>query len=92
MTQAGLESIKIAKQNGSWNILDEVEALIIPDDLEKAFHKESGSKEFFLSLSESDRKRLLYWLISGKKKETREKRLSEIIKHAVNQQKPPAFR
>ncbi|ACE06207.1 hypothetical protein Aasi_0836 [Candidatus Amoebophilus asiaticus 5a2] len=34
MTKAGLESIEIAKQNGSWTILDEVEALIIPNDLE----------------------------------------------------------
>lgn len=30
MTQAGLESIEIAKGNGSWEILDHVEELIIP--------------------------------------------------------------
>ncbi len=33
MTKAGLISIEIAKKNGSWNILDSTEALIIPDDL-----------------------------------------------------------
>ncbi|MAL18595.1 MAG: hypothetical protein CL667_12890 [Balneola sp.] len=92
MTKSGLKIIETAKQNGSWTILDGVEALIIPDDSEKEFHKNSGSKEFFLSLSKSDRKRLLYWLVSCKKKETREKRIGEIIKHAANNQKPPAFR
>ncbi|HHP7232666.1 MAG TPA: YdeI family protein, partial [Xenococcaceae cyanobacterium] len=36
MTEAGLEKIAIAKQNGSWHTLDEVEALIIPEDLQKS--------------------------------------------------------
>lgn len=53
MTQAGLDVIESAKRNGSWTILDTVEDLIIPDDLEKAFQKHKGSKEFFLSLSKS---------------------------------------
>src|SRR5690606_41745105 len=34
MTKAGYESIATAKQNGYWTILDEVEELIIPKDLE----------------------------------------------------------
>src|SRR6188768_2880532 len=37
MMPAGLECIEKAKQNGSWEILDEVEELIIPKDLELAF-------------------------------------------------------
>ncbi len=37
MEPAGYKSIEIAKQNGSWTILDEVEELVIPPDLEKAF-------------------------------------------------------
>ena len=36
MSKAGLECIKIAKANGSWSILDEVEELIIPKDLKFA--------------------------------------------------------
>jgi len=37
MTQAGLYIIEKAKHNGLWTILDEVEALIPPADLEQAF-------------------------------------------------------
>ncbi len=40
MTESGLKSIAIAKENGSWTILDEAEELIIPEDLEKAFKKQ----------------------------------------------------
>jgi uncharacterized protein YdeI (YjbR/CyaY-like superfamily) len=46
-----IDSIAVAKQNCSWTILDEVEDLIIPYDLEKAFKKHQGSKAFFQSLS-----------------------------------------
>lgn len=37
MQPAGLEMIKIAKQNGTWTALDEVENLILPDDLQELF-------------------------------------------------------
>ena len=32
MQEAGYKTIEIAKKNGSWSILDEVEALVIPED------------------------------------------------------------
>lgn len=91
MTQAGYESIERAKQNGSWTILDEVEELIIPKDLEKAFKKHKGSKEYFLSLSKSVRKMILQWLVLAKRSETRQKRIAEIAEHAVQKTKPKQF-
>ena len=33
MTEAGMQVIKVAKQNGSWSVLDDVEEHIIPKDL-----------------------------------------------------------
>lgn len=56
MAEAGLLTIEIAKKNGSLTILDEVEELIIPTDLEKAFATEPYSKEYYLSLSKSIQK------------------------------------
>lgn len=78
MTQAGFNSIEVAKQNGSWTILDEVEELIIPKDLETAFKKRKGSKDFFLSLSKTIRKMILTSLVLAKRPETRQKRIDEI--------------
>jgi len=88
MTKAGLESIEIAKQNGSWTILDKVEALIIPDDLDEAFKAKPGAKDFFLSLSKSARKNILQWLVLAKQQETRQKRIKEIVELAAFNLKP----
>ena len=92
MTAAGYASIETAKQNGSWTILDEVEELIVPEDLETAFGSQTGSKDFFLSLSKSVRKSMLQWLVLAKRPETRRKRVSEIAELASQGLKPKQFR
>ncbi|MGS2761749.1 YdeI/OmpD-associated family protein [Sinomicrobium sp. M5D2P9] len=92
MTGAGLKSVEIAKQNGSWTILDDVEALIIPDDLEEGFKTRPGSKDFFLSLSKSVKKIILQWLVFAKREETRQKRIGEIVESAGQKLKPKPFR
>lgn len=92
MTQAGLDSIEIAQQNGSWTILDQVEELIIPQDLETAFNNHLNSKDFFLSLNKSSRKVMLQWLVLAKRPETRQKRILEIAELAGQHLKPTQFR
>lgn len=91
MTEAGLKVIETAKQNGSWTILDEVEELIVPEDLEKAFKKHKGSKDYFLRLSKSIRKMLLQWIVLAKRPETRQKRINEIAELAGQNKKPKQF-
>lgn len=88
MTEAGFKSIATAIQNGSWTILDEVEELIIPADLEAAFADKPNSKDFFLSLSKSVRKIILAWLVFAKTIETRQKRITEIVESAEQKLKP----
>jgi uncharacterized protein YdeI (YjbR/CyaY-like superfamily) len=92
MTEAGFECIENAKQNGSWTVLDEVEALKIPKDLELAFNNKIGSKEFFLGLSKSIRKSILQWIVLAKLPETRRKRIIEIAEMASQNLKPKQFR
>lgn len=92
MAAAGLEAIEKAKLNGSWTLLDEVEELIIPKDLEKAFQSMPGSKAFFTSLSNSVKKSMLQWLVLAKTEKTREKRIHEIASCAHQKVKPGAFR
>jgi uncharacterized protein YdeI (YjbR/CyaY-like superfamily) len=92
MMQAGYESIERAKENGSWAILDEVEELIIPEDLETAFTTKPDAKDFFLSLSKSAKKAILQWLVLAKQPETRQKRMSEIVELASQKLKPKQFR
>ncbi|WP_306352293.1 YdeI/OmpD-associated family protein [Flavobacterium sp. '19STA2R22 D10 B1'] len=92
MAPAGHKSIDTAKQNGSWTILDEVEELKIPVDLEIEFKKEEGSIDFFLGLSKSARKSILQWLVMAKREETKQKRIREIVKLAAQKLKPKQFR
>lgn len=91
MTEAGLVTFEIAKQNGSWNILDQVDELIIPDDLEIAFSKHAGSKDFFLNQSKSVKKMMLSWIVLAKRDETRQKRIDEIAECAGKGTKPKHF-
>ncbi|MGY4384988.1 uncharacterized protein YdeI (YjbR/CyaY-like superfamily) [Pedobacter sp. UYP24] len=92
MTKAGYESVETAKENKSWTILDEVEELVIPNDLEKSFNEHSGSKDYFLSLSKSARKMMLGWIVLAKRPETRQKRINEIVESAKQNLKPKHLR
>jgi uncharacterized protein YdeI (YjbR/CyaY-like superfamily) len=92
MTEAGLKCIEIAKQNGTWTILDEVEELIIPKDLESAFDNLPGSMEFFQSLTKTSRKVMLQWIVMAKQNETRQKRILEIASSSYKKLKPKQFR
>jgi len=88
MTPAGLESIAVAKENGSWNILDEVEQLIVPEDLKAAFKNQPAAEDFFESLSKSAKKAILQWLVLAKRPETRQNRVNEVVKLAAQRLKP----
>jgi uncharacterized protein YdeI (YjbR/CyaY-like superfamily) len=91
MTKSGFDIIEKAQQNGSWTILDEAEALIIPQDLEDEFQKKPNAKDYFLKLSRSDKRNILQWLALAKRPETRQKRINEIVKLAGQKQKPKQF-
>ena len=92
MKEAGYKSIEIAKKNGSWTILDTVERLEIPEDLEQELRSQKGAMKYFESLNKSSKKGLLYWVVSAKRDDTRNKRISEIVENASLQMKPKQFR
>lgn len=85
VTTAGLKVIEEAKRNGSWTILDQVEKLKLPMDLAKAFKTNKPSFEFYSSLSKSNKKAILQWIILAKQAGTRQKRIAEVV--ALAQQK-----
>jgi uncharacterized protein YdeI (YjbR/CyaY-like superfamily) len=91
MTEAGYKSIETAKQNGSWVILNEVEELIVPVDLENAFANNPDTRDYYLSLSKSIRKAILQWVVLAKRSDTRLRRITEIIELAKQKQKPGIF-
>ena len=84
MHESGLEKIDIAKKNGSWTELDDVENGIIPKDLQTEFDKCKAAFQNYQNFSSSYRKSYLYWLNQAKREETRTKRIKEIIELCEN--------
>ena len=87
MHSSGLQSIEIAKQNGSWTALDDVEEGIIPDDLQREFDKHPQAYQNYQNFSFGYQKSYLYWLNQAKRQETRDKRIAEIINLCLTNQK-----
>ncbi len=79
MHDAGLKTIEIAKENGSWSVLDDVENGIIPEDLQIAFNANKTAFTNYQNFAPSYKKGYLYWLNQAKREATRIKRISEII-------------
>ena len=82
MTSHGLGKISAAKEDGSWNLLDAIERLEIPPDLEEAFLRYKNSRKNFNAFPPSIKRGILEWLLNAKKPETRAKRVEETARLA----------
>lgn len=92
MSDFGMEMIELAKQNGSWSLLDEVEQLIVPEDLQTALNKLPNASDYFHNtVSKSVKKAILTWLVLAKQEETRQKRIDEIALLSSQGKKPKQF-
>jgi uncharacterized protein YdeI (YjbR/CyaY-like superfamily) len=70
---SGYQSIAIAKENGSWNALDDVEKLILPDDF-RLYLTEHDLMSVWETKNRSYKRGFLEQLLDAKKPETREKK------------------
>ncbi|MEM7063080.1 MAG: YdeI/OmpD-associated family protein [Cyanobacteria bacterium P01_B01_bin.77] len=83
MTPAGKEKIDQAKVDGTWIFLDDVEALVIPDDLAAALAVNPPAEKYFEAFSPSSKKGILQWIKSAKQTQTREKRIVKTVELAA---------
>lgn len=79
MTEAGLRAIDVAKKNGAWSLLEPVDALIVPPDLESALRASKRAREEYEALSKPAKRSLLYSLYTAKREDTRAKRLAKAV-------------
>jgi uncharacterized protein YdeI (YjbR/CyaY-like superfamily) len=82
MMPAGLAKIEAAKKDGSWEKLDGVENLEIPDDLKKALSEFSNATANFEAFPKSAKRGILEWIVQAKKPETRARRIEETARLA----------
>jgi len=88
MTAAGLQKINAAKKDGSWDVIDDIETLTIPEDLQQALVNNIQAKKNFISFPASSKKMLLFWILSAKQRGTRAKRIHQTVALAAQNIKP----
>jgi uncharacterized protein YdeI (YjbR/CyaY-like superfamily) len=81
MSAAGQRVIDEAIADGSWSQTDEVDALVIPPDLETALDVVPGTRDAFDALPDSTRRQHLWWIHSAKRAVTRSNRIEELMRH-----------
>lgn len=79
MAEPGFLSIEEGKKSGLWHFMDDVDALIIPKDLEEALQKRANAHEFFVNINPSSRRFILRWLKLSKSEKTRIKRIDQLV-------------
>jgi uncharacterized protein YdeI (YjbR/CyaY-like superfamily) len=83
MAPPGLARVETAQADGSWEMLDRVEALEIPADLEAALTATTGAAQGFSAMAPSLQKQYLYWVLSAKRPQTRAKRIAAVAQAAA---------
>lgn len=83
MHRAGLKAVERAKKNGMWNFLNDVDALIKPDDLIAALGRYPSAMENYEAFPDSSKRDILRWIKIAKKPETRAKRIQQTAELAA---------
>ena len=92
ITKAGMKKIDESKKDGTWKNVEQVEAMILPEDLAKRMSRSKKAMAYFESLKKTNKKYLLHWLNTAKRPETRQKRIDEIYEALKQEQMPARFR
>ncbi len=77
MHPAGMRSIEQAKRSGLWRSMEDVDALVVPDDLARALASRASAGEFFDRLAPSKKRNVLRWIKLAKTPATRTRRIEK---------------
>jgi uncharacterized protein YdeI (YjbR/CyaY-like superfamily) len=83
MAEAGRQAIEAARADGSWSVLEAVDALAVPDDLAEALASTLEAAHGFEALSASMKKQVLFWVASAKRPATRARRIEETLRYVA---------
>ena len=82
MTRAGMRVIEAAKADGSWSMQDAAEALIEPPELAAGLDANPAARLHWDAFPKSPRRALIWWVMSAKRPETRQRRVTTIVNEA----------
>lgn len=78
MKKSGIEVVKLAKENGSWNRLNEVDKLTVPEDM-KEYMEKHELFHLWDKVSASKKRGILESLLNRKSEDSRDKYLKDIF-------------
>lgn len=82
MHPAGLAAVERAKATGMWDTMDDVDALVVPDDLATALDAHPPAATHFHAFPPSVRRSILRWIASARKPDTRAGRVARTVRDA----------
>jgi uncharacterized protein YdeI (YjbR/CyaY-like superfamily) len=79
----GLRGVEQAKASGMWDVMDDVDDLLVPSDLAAALAARPPAAEHFAGFPPSTRRNVLRWIASAKTEVTRSKRIGLTVDEAA---------
>ena len=89
MHAAGQASIDRGKASGLWHFMDDVDALILPEDLKSALKALPPAATFFNSINPSSKRFVLRWIKLAKTEKTRKSRILKVAQLSAKGEKLP---
>lgn len=91
MMPAGLAKVEAAKAGGQWDFLNDVDALVAPEDLLSALEA-AGQRAFWDAIPRSVKRGTLEWIKTAKTPPTRAARIADVVDSARAGLRPSPFR
>jgi uncharacterized protein YdeI (YjbR/CyaY-like superfamily) len=88
MEEPGLVHVRAAKEDGRWESAYSTSDLEVPADFITALNNRPKARQFFESLTKSNRYIIAYGLESAKRPETRERRFKKFLDLLDREEKP----
>ena len=76
-----------ANESGDWDFMNDVDALVLPPDLQQAFRMNKQACLNYDAFPSSAKRDILRWVKLAKTAETREKRIREVLEKAARNQR-----
>ena len=87
----GYQSVEDSKKAGLWDFMDDVDALIIPDDFMESLKNHESALECFNNFAPSSKRFILRWIKLSKTEVTRKKRIEQAAVLASENKKIPGL-
>lgn len=88
MAESGLVHVRAAKADGRWENAYTASEMKVPTDFLVALDSRPKAKQFFETLTKSNRYVIAHGLTSAKKPETRQRRFEKFLDMLVSEKKP----